>query len=171
MVKLLIGICSLLLMSETNSEWRRPDLHPIYLSVSEIEYNTSAKSLEINCKLFVDDFEKILRKEFQERIDLINPSNRERMNTLVNQYIQNHFKISVNGKPITLYFLGYERMEEGIYSYFEAKDVSNPVQFDIYNTLLYELTPEQMGIMHCKVNGRIKSTKLNHPDSKASLRF
>ena len=37
--------------------------HPIFVSVTEIEYNAVNKTLEIGCKIFVDDFEKTLRKK------------------------------------------------------------------------------------------------------------
>ena len=171
MVKLLASICAFLLIPGKVAEPTDIRVHPVYMSVTEIEYNSTANTIEINNKLFVDDFEQTLRKAFNERIDLLNPPDKARMEKLVNQYIQAHFKISVNGSPVKLNFLGYERIEEGIYIYFEAVDVKQPVQLDIFNNLLYEYKSEQMGIMHCKIKGKIKSTKLNNPESKVSLRF
>ena len=35
--------------------------HPIFVSVTEIEHNAKDKTLEISCKIFTDDLEKIDR--------------------------------------------------------------------------------------------------------------
>ena len=48
--------------------------HPIYVSVVEIEHNAFAKTLEISCKLFTDDFEKQLRNSYKVHVDLLDES-------------------------------------------------------------------------------------------------
>ena len=42
--------------------------HPIFVSVTEIEHNAVEKTLEISCKLFVDDFEKSLPKSIIRKL-------------------------------------------------------------------------------------------------------
>lgn len=145
--------------------------HPIYVSVAEIDYNATNKTLEISCKLFTDDFEKALRSDYKTQVDLINPKERAAMDKLVNNYVQKHFTIYLEGKPIAIKYLGYEQIEEGIYSYFEAANINQPKNVSIFNTLLYAYHEQQMGLMHVTVNGTRKSTKLNNPDSKAEISF
>lgn len=145
--------------------------HPIYVSVAEIEYNSKGKTLEVSCKLFTDDFEKALRAEYKTHVDLINPTSRAAMDKLVNDYVQKHFTVSLDGKPVTLKYLGYEQIEEGIYSYYEAANISQPKSINIFNNLLYAYHEQQMGLMHVTINGNRKSTKLNNPDSKATVSF
>lgn len=146
-------------------------MHPIYVSVAEIDYNAKEKTLEVSCKLFTDDFEKTLRTAYKTNVDLINPPKRAAMDKLVNDYVQKHFALTLDGKLVTLKYLGYEEIEEGIYSYFEASGVSQPKNIQIFNTLLYANHEQQMGLMHVTVNGNRKSTKLNNPDSKTTLSF
>ncbi len=146
-------------------------MHPIFVSVAEIDYNAKAKTLEVSCKLFTDDFEKTLRSAYKTSVDLINPPNREAMDKLVNDYVQKNFKLTLDGKLVTLKYLGYEEIEEGIYSYYEASGVSEPKSIQIFNALLYTNHPQQMGLMHVTVNGNRKSTKLNNPDNKATVGF
>lgn len=145
--------------------------HPIYVSVAEIDYNSKEKTLEISCKLFTDDFEKALRAEYKTHVDLINPTNKAAMDKLVNDYVQKHFTISLDGKPVILKYLGYEQVEEGIYSYYEAANISQPKNVAIFNNLLYAYHEQQMGLMHVTINGARKSTKLNNPDSRAVISF
>lgn len=148
-----------------------PSVHPIYVSVVEIEHNLKEKTLEVSCKLFTDDFEKALRSAYKTHVDLINPNDKTAMDKLVNDYVQKHLKITVNGRPLSMKYIGYEKEGEGIYSYYEIENVQQAQQFSIVNNLLYEYHPEQMGLMHITVNGNRKSTKLNNPNEKAVLTF
>ncbi|MFZ1527543.1 MAG: DUF6702 family protein [Ferruginibacter sp.] len=145
--------------------------HPIYISVTEIEHNAKERTLEISCKLFTDDFEKTLRNAYKVHIDLLNPKDKAAMDKLVNDYVQKHFRITVDGKPVALKYLGYEQIEEGIYSYYQADNVAAVKSVTITNNLLYEYKTEQMGLMHVTVNGERKSTRLNNPEEKAVLSF
>ncbi len=146
-------------------------MHPIYVSVAEIDYNGKGKTLEVSCKLFTDDFEKALRSAYKTNVDLINPPNRAAMDKLVNDYVQKHFTVTLDGKLVALKYLGYEEIEEGIYSYYEATAIKEPKSIQIFNTLLYSNNEQQMGLMHVTVNGSRKSTKLNNPDSRATVSF
>ena len=145
--------------------------HPIYVSVTEIEHNAREKSLEVSCKLFTDDFEKTLRMAYRVNIDLLKPGNKASMNSLVDDYIQKHLKISIDGKPVQLKFIGYEEIEEGIYSYFEATRIERITELTVMDNLLYEYKKEQISLLHVLVNGSRKSSKLNNPDARATFSF
>lgn len=112
-----------------------------------------------------------MRNAYKTHVDLINPGNRANMDKLVNDYIQKHFSLKIDGKPVHLKYLGYEEIEEGIYSYFEADHISEVHTISIFNNLLYEYQQQQMGIMHVIVDGQRKSTKLNNPDSNTNISF
>ncbi len=148
-----------------------PVHHPIFVSVTNIEHNAADKTLEISCKIFTDDFETTLRKLNNTKIDLLDDRLKPAMNTLVNNYIQKHLAIVVDGKPARMEFLGFEQQEEGITSYFEVKQLGNVRTLEIVNDLLYEYQPRQMGIVHVTVKGERKSSRLDNPDSKASFSF
>jgi hypothetical protein len=142
------------------------------MSVTEIEHNAKEKSLEITCKLFTDDFEKTLRMaNAKAKIDLYANKQDASMDKMVNIYISNHLKISVNGKPHVIQYIGYEIIEEAANCYFEITDIPNVKTILIENDLLYEFKKEQFGIMHATVGGKTKSTKIANPSKKASFQF
>lgn len=145
--------------------------HPVYLSVTEIEHNAAEKTLEISCKVFTDDFEKGLRETYHAKIDLLEAKLKPSMNVIVNDYLQKHLQVTVNGKPVVLNFLGYEQQEEGIVSFFEVKNVTGVSKLDVMNDILYEYQAQQIGIIHAVVDRSRKSTKLNNPDSRAGFVF
>ena len=93
------------------------------------------------------------------------------MSRLVNDYIQKHLSISMDGKKASLQFLGFELQEEGVICYFEAKNIAKVESVELINNILYEDNPQQMGIIHIMVNGVRKSSRLDNPNEKVSFSF
>ena len=148
-----------------------PNHHPIFVTVTEIEHNAIEKTLEISCKIFVDDFEKSLRKKYNTKIDLQDAKLKAEMSHLINDYLQKHLSISADGKKASLQFLGFELQEEAVICYFEAKNIAKLGKIELINNILYEENAQQMGIIHVLVNGVRKSSRLNNPDEKATFSF
>lgn len=146
--------------------------HPIHISTVEIEHNTTDKSLEITCKIFWDDFETILTKgNNNKRVDLVNEKNLAGNNKLVSTYISNHLNLVIDGKPMTLNFVGFEKEDAVIFSYFEVANISSVKKVAITNNLMYDMYDDQVEIIHVIVNGNRKSTKLDYPAKQAEFSF
>lgn len=146
-------------------------LHPIYMSVTEIEHNVKEKTLEISCRIFTNDFETILRQESKKYVDLINPKDKAATNKLVSDYIQKHLQIIVDGKPTFFQFIGYEQQEDAINCFFQINKIGTVKKLDITDDLLYEYKSDQISLIHVTVNGNRKSNKLVNPESKLTLTF
>ena len=149
----------------------KPAPHPFHVSVIEINHNAADKTLEISCKIFTDDFEKILAKNYQRKVDLINPSDKAPMDSLVKKYILSHLVISANDKPVSLHYLGFENDQEAAYSYIEVENIPVLNKISISTNIMYDQFEDQVNIMHVIVNGNRKSTKLNFPETEAEIVF
>ena len=145
--------------------------HPIFVSVTEIEHNAKDKTLEISCKLFTEDFENTLRKHYKGKVDLLDEKLKAPMGKVISDYIQKHLSLTADGKKVTLQFIGFEQQEEGIISYFQADNIPAVKNMNVFNDLLYDYSPQQIGIIHVIVNGNRKSSRLNNPDTNASFVF
>lgn len=145
--------------------------HPFHVSVTEIDHNAGDKTLEISFKLFTDDFENILEKTFKTKVDLTNPPDRAATGKLVNEYISQRFLLKVDGKPVSLTGIGFEKEGEATWCYFQVDNIAAVTKVEMTNTLLYDLFDDQIGIMHVKVNGNRKSTKLSFPAKEAVVSF
>ena len=145
--------------------------HPIYMSVTEIEHNAKDKTLEISCKIFTDDFEKTLRQTYKGTVDLLQPKDKAAMNSLVSSYVKKHLSLLVNGKPVSLEFIGYEQQEEGIERYYQVNNIASVQKIEVTDNILYEYKSEQISLLHVIVNGNRKSYKLVNPDDKAGFEF
>ena len=147
------------------------EAHPLHVSVTEINHNATDKTLEISCKLFTDDFEKVLSQNYKTKIDLINPLDRSAMEKLVNDFIQKHLSIKTDSKPLQLVYLGYEKDNDAIYSYFQVDNIGAVKKMEITNNILHELFTDQINLMHIIVGGKRKSMKLDYPETKATVSF
>ncbi len=149
----------------------KPAPHPFHVSVIEVNHNAADRTLEISCKIFTDDFEKILAKNYKAKVDLINPPNKPAMDSLVKKYLFSHLTIKANGKPVTFSYLGFENESEAAYGYIEVENVSSVSKLEISTNIMFDLFDDQMNIMHVTVGGNRKSNKLNYPDKEAVFSF
>ncbi len=145
--------------------------HPFHVSVIEINHNSSDKSLEISSKIFTDDFEKILAKNYKTKVDLINPPNKPAMDSLIKKYLFGHLSIRVNNKPVSFSYLGFEHEGEAVYGYIEVMDIPSVSRMDLSTNIMYDQFDDQMNIIHVTVGGNRKSSKLNYPDKETSVSF
>lgn len=149
----------------------RADPHPFHVSVVEINHNAVNKTFEISCKIFTDDFEKVLTQNYKAKVDLINPPNKPAMDTLVKKYILSHLSLSVDGKPVKLFYVGFEHENEAVYGYVQADNIPSVKKVDVTDKLMHDMFTDQINIIHVIVGRERKSTKLDYPASEASFSY
>ncbi len=145
--------------------------HPFFVSVTEINHNAKDHSVEISCRMFYDDLERALEKQYHTHFDIVKPTNKTQVNQILNDYIKKHLIIKADGHVLNLSFVGYEIQEDGAWSYFEVKGVNNIKKIEVHDELLYTEHPEQINMLHVTVNGQRKSTKVENPEADAVISF
>jgi hypothetical protein len=138
--------------------------HPYYVSVSELDWNTSSKQCEVSVKMFTDDFEEAL-KLAGTPCDLQKGKAADN-NPRIAAYLEKHLQIRVNGTFIRPKILGYETDSEATWVYLEGASPLPPVKIEITNDLLYESKKEQVNIMHLKSGEKRKSFRLVNPENQ-----
>jgi hypothetical protein len=145
--------------------------HPFFVSLTEVQHNEKAKRLEVSCKVFSNDLEATLEKNYHANIDILKPGDRARIEPLIRDYLQKHFQVLVDGKPVSFQFLGYEIEEDATWCYLEAGKINQVKRLEVKNDVLFAEHPTQTNLLHVTVKGRRQSTKLDNPESKASFSF
>jgi hypothetical protein len=165
----------ILFITSKSSELTSPvgkTVHPIHISTAEIVHNRTDNSLEITCKIFWDDFESILTKNNKNvKVDLTNEKSVAINNQLISTYISNHLNLVIDGKPVALSFVGFEKEDVVIYSYLEVANINTVNNISVTNSIMYDMFDDQVGIIHVIINGNRKSTKLDYPKTSASFIF
>ena len=149
----------------------KPNPHPLYISVTEINHNPKDKILEISCKVFTNDLETVLEKMSGSRVDLSVASDKAASDKLIEAYVEKHLRLRVDGKPVALHFVGSEKENDGTWSYFQVNDVATVKKVEVVDELLYESFEQQINILHVTVGGQRKSTRLDRPEANASFEF
>lgn len=147
------------------------EVHPLYISVTEINHNARDKILEVSCKVFTNDFETVLEKMAGAKVDLSAPKEKAVSDKLIAGYVERHLRLKVDGKPVQLHFVGSENEEDGTWSYFQVNDIPAVKRIDAVNDLLYDGFPQQINIMHVTVGGQRQSTRLDCPAANASFQY
>ena len=148
------------------------NMHPFHGSVIEINHNISDKTLEISCKIYTDDLEKILVKNYNKKVDLINPPNKPAMDSLIKKYVFSHIAIQVNRTPVAMSYIGFENESEAAYVYIQANNVATLNKLEIRTNLMYDLFDDQVNIIHLTIDGtNRKSNKLNYPATSTEFNY
>ncbi len=145
--------------------------HPFYVSVTEVNHNQNNQTIEISSKIFFDDLEREIEKEFKVNFDIIKPTDKAKVNALIAAYVKKHLQIKVDGKYEQMNFIGYEIQEDAAWCYFEIPKINKVKNLEINNNILYQLHAEQINMMNVTVGGKRQSTKLDNPNFKAQFTF
>ena len=145
--------------------------HPLYITVTEINHNAKDKVLEVSCKIFTNDLETVLEKATKAKVDLSSAKDKAANDKFIDEYIQKHLRLKVDGKAVSLHFVGSEKEADGTWTYLQANDVPAVKKLDVANDLLYDAFNQQINIMHVTVGGQRKSNRLDYPDANTSFQF
>ncbi|MBU2939297.1 peptidase E [Lacinutrix sp. C3R15] len=145
--------------------------HKYYVSVTKIAYVKEKESVQIISRIFIDDFENLLRKRYDEKITLAIQQELPTVNMYTERYLKEKFQIAINGKPAKLNFIGKEYEDDVMLCYLEIEDVKAINSIEISNKVLLDLFPEQENIIRCKINGKNKSFLLREGNLSRLLNF
>lgn len=140
-------------------------LHPVHLSVTEIDYSQKDRTLQVTSRIFIDDLELSVRKAVrQPELDLLSPGGTTTTDKLVADYLQRHLQIRVDGKPLQLKFLGHETEDVAIICYLETPVIKKAQQVEVTNTVIQETHSDQSNIVHLTFGGPVQSARLTQDE-------
>jgi hypothetical protein len=147
-------------------------LHPIHVTVTEIEFDQKDNALEIMMRVFIDDFETSLRQDLkQPELDILEPKNGMTTDQMTSAYIQKHFRVTLDGKLQKINYLGHEKESDAFIFYIEVAGVKKWKTISVFNDILTELHDDQSNLVHVTVNEQVKSLRLtrNTPGDKLTF--
>ncbi|WP_104735607.1 DUF6702 family protein [Hanstruepera ponticola] len=146
-------------------------VHKYYVSVTQIEYVKEKASVQIISRIFIDDFEKLLRERYNPDITLSKDGESAEVDFYVEKYLGEKIKIKINGKDTDVVFIGKEYEADIMYCYLEIENVKSISSFEITNQVLFDLYGEQQNIVRTEINNKNKSFILIRENDKGLLNF
>jgi len=141
-------------------------MHPLHVSVTEIQYSEKDKALQIISRIYIDDLELAIRNQLkQESLDLLAPKNGMTTNQMVSNYLKDKLRIKLNGKPAKIHFLTHEIEDLAIICYLEIENVKKISTMEITDAVIQEIHDDQSNLVHVTYKSPVKSFRLtrDHP--------
>ncbi|WOD42358.1 DUF6702 family protein [Hwangdonia lutea] len=132
-------------------------MHKYYVSVTQINYVEEKASVQIISRIFIDDFENVLRKRYNDNITLAGKNEPKTVDAYIARYLNEKIKIKINNKAAKINFIGKEYNGDIMQCYLEIEGVKAINAFEITNQLLFDLFQEQQNIVKTKINETHKS--------------
>lgn len=145
--------------------------HKFYVSITKVEFAEKEASVQIITKLFIDDIEDVLQARYSSSISLDPEKETPADASFLKEYVMQKLKVEINGKPVTMQYLGHEYDNDVVKSYIEVTGISELNSISVENKMLMELFEDQQNIIHVKRYKKRKSLILDRDNPKGLLNF
>jgi len=148
-----------------------PFLHPLHVSVTEIEMDEKDKRLEIMMRVFMDDLEVALRNKYKKpEMDILSPQGLS-VDQMMEDYLKFHFRITLDNKPVAIKYLGNEQDGDAFIFYIEVSNVKKWTTITVQNDIITETYDDQSNLVHVTLGETVRSLRLtkNHPVDKLTF--
>lgn len=147
------------------------DWHKFYVSVTQIDYVPNKKRVEITSRIFIDDLEKALERKFKKKFYLTTSNEIENADVLIQEYLKEKIKISINKKSQKIEYLTKE-VEGDVLIFYTKIAISKKINtFEIYNSILTDTYKEQQNIVHLNINGNKNSFLFTNSETNQKIDY
>ena len=146
-------------------------LHKYYVSITQIEFVKEQQSVQIISRIFIDDFESVLRKRYDKSITLDRGDDETQIDDYIKKYLLTKIEISINNKEVIPNFIG-KKYDNGImHCYLEIENVKSISTFQIKNKVLFDMFEDQKNVIRTNINNKNKTVVLTAQNGKGLLNF
>lgn len=146
-------------------------IHKYYISVTQIDYIADKQSVQITSRIFIDDFEKLLRDRYDDSITLGDENEPKTVDLYVERYLKEKLKIKINNEVSNLVFVGKAYDADIVKCYLEIENVAEINIFEVSNKVLFDVFDDQQNIVKTKINSKQKSFILFPQKDSVVLKF
>jgi hypothetical protein len=139
--------------------------------VTEIEYNEKAGSLQIISRVFIDDFEDLLKKRYDPEVALGKSFESPNTREYIKKYTEQKLIFTIDGKLFKVNYLGKEYENDMLVLYLEVPRVPQFKRIMVKNLILMDLFKEQKNLIHVEYKNKTKSLILSDGNEEDQLTF
>jgi len=133
--------------------------HPIYVSITEVDYVSKKQEIQVALKIFTDDLEAAIRKEGKE-VNLDTPKEIKNSNSYIKNYIDKHFKVNINHREdLQINYAGKEYIDDATWVYYSYKTSKKVKSITIQNTVIFDIHDSQKNLTHLRKDKKLVNSK------------
>jgi hypothetical protein len=140
--------------------------HGFHASFSVLEFNARTGSLEIIHRIFIQDLELALSDETKAPFTLNDsPEHQAR----VRDYLIDVFRVSADGKPLTIDWVGFELKVDTMFVYQEVRNAGAPKTLTVKDSILTTSHPGQVNTVNITKDGRTQTLIFTKTDDAQTV--
>lgn len=148
-LKLSIAALGLIIMSFA--------VHKHYISLTKIVYSQEDQAMQITMRFFIDDIEKAVGMQYNAQLKLATDGEIDDSNVLIERYIEQKFKVSVNDELRRHSYLGKQYENDEVFFFLEIDGIDQIESIAVENGMLFEVFEEQQNYVKISI-GEINKT-------------
>jgi len=146
-------------------------VHPFYVSVTEINHNKEASTLECTIKTFTSDIEETLDEQGFGKLLIGTMEENPTADSIINNYLMEVFQFTVNDLAVSFSYLGKEVEEDVTWFYLELENIDDIKSIEITNQLLFEFQEAQKNLLHFYSEEEERSLLFTYSKSSSRIEF
>tara|TARA_Y100000814_G_scaffold176683_1_gene129116 strand:- start:1607 stop:2023 length:417 start_codon:yes stop_codon:yes gene_type:complete len=136
-----------------------------------MEYDSERKAIEVQKKIFFDDFEIALKKKNNlDKFDILN-SKTELVDNYIEAYLKENVSFEVNDKVYDINYLGHEYINGTINCYYEVLKIKKIKNIIITDRSLFSSFDEQENLIYFEMMNKLSTIRLKNPNQKDEIIF
>jgi hypothetical protein len=143
--------------------------HPVHVSVTNIEIDTSKQKIEYSIRIFSDDFAYALEHYYEKDIIFTDGISREEKE-IVTDYINNMLDIVINGSKCLPEYRNFETLDNSLWVYCDIllneKEISS---LKIINKLMLDFFVDQTNLTIINMNGKQTGYTFDYLNQEAEI--
>lgn len=144
--------------------------HRFYTAIFQINFVPQKKLVQITTRIFADDLNDALKNQNRKTTFLGTEKETPEDVALMKKYLTEKFKFAINGKTYPINYLSMELEDNVVICYYSIKDIAKINSFEVENSVLIEIHPEQQNIIQFNDNGNKMSLLLSNETTKGKLK-
>jgi len=145
--------------------------HKYYLSLTQINFSSKSKSVQIIINVFMDDIETALNKDYDIDLQLTTEKELKENDVYFEKYLNEKLHFKVNTIDQKFNYIGKEYEGELVYFYLEIENINAVDQITISNKILVKHFPKQENLIKSKVGKVNKSVLLDAENYSETLKY
>lgn len=146
-------------------------VHKYYLSLTQINYKSESKSIQIIINVFMDDIETALNKDYNIDLQLTTKEEIKDNDVYFKKYLKEKLAFKIDGVAKDFLYIGKEYDGDLVYFYLEIEKVNKVTNIEVSNTILIKHFPKQQNLIKSKIGKKHKSLLLTKEESSGKLQY
>ena len=136
-----------------------------------MEYDSERKAIEVQKKIFFDDFEIALKKKNNlDKFDILKTKT-EIVDNYIEAYLKENVSFEVNDKVYDINYLGHEYINGTINCYYEVLKIKKIKNIIITDRSLFTSFDEQENLIYFEMMDNLSTIRLKNPNQKDEIIF